>query len=182
MGKKRIFINTGHLSSAIDAVRREIIDIIQPEILDAAMKVGRVPLRLKQGFAFHQSEISHILDSALLMLQRDMKNLSVATWEQYKERYKDIPKPKDPKDGGYGEGVTNVIFYDDDEIGSPTMVQLADEIAEYIIAFADVEIPYLFSATGGTSYKIIGSLALIHAETVLKKAPDNDTITSEQIP
>jgi len=181
MGKKRIFINTGNLSSAIDAVRQEIINLIQPQILEVAMKVGRVPLRLKPGFAFHQSEISHIMDSALLMLHRDMKNLSVATWEQYLERYKDIPTFKDPKSGGFGEGVTNVIFYDDDEIGSPTMIQLSDAIAEYIDALADVKIPYLFSA-GGTSYKIIGSLALIHAETVLKKAPDNDAITSEQIP
>jgi hypothetical protein len=181
MGKKRIFINTGHLAPAIEAVRREIIDVIQPKVIDAAISVGRVPLRLKSGFAFHQSEISHIIDSALLMLHRDMKNVTQATWAKYTERYKNIPTDKDPARGGYGEGVMNVIFYDDDEIGAPTMVELADAIAEYIDALADVHIPYLFTG-GSTSYKIIGSLALIHAEEVLKKAANNDAITTEEKP
>jgi len=175
MGKKRIFINTEHLASAVEAIRQEINNVIQPAIQELAMVAGRVPYRLKGGF--HQSEISQILDSALMLLHKDMKTISNNTWREYLAHYLAIPT--DNATTGQQPGVVNIIFYDDDSNGL-SMIQLADEIAEYIDAFVNIRIPYLIMG-GNTSYKIVGTLALIHAEAKLKKASNNDSVTSEEV-
>ena len=168
MGKKRIFINTEHLVDAVEAIRQEISTVIQPAIQELALVAGRVPYRLKGGF--HQSEISQILDSALMLLHKDMKTIPNNTWRMYLARYLAIPT--DNATTGQQPGVVNIIFYDDDSNGF-SMIQLADAIAEYIDAFVNIKISYLIMG-GATSYKIVGTLALIHAEAKLKKATDSE--------
>lgn len=160
MPRKRIYLNVEHLAPGIELIRKEIKTVIAA-IAKTGLTAGKVPFRPRSGF--HDSEMAYIVDSALLMLHADMKNLSEQTWERYRDTYLAIPT--DNAATGAQPGVAFIIFYTD---GEPSMTQLANEIADYIEAFVETKIPYL-KMGGSTSYKVVGSLALIHAEEKLKE-------------
>lgn len=163
MGFKRIYVNLEYLAEYISLIRYEIQTNIEPELFEAAKTKWRVPYRITNKH-FHDSEISQIVDSALLLLHRDKQNISREQWMKYVAIYEAIPT--DNAASFYQPGTGRVSFYDDADVGTPSMLELADEIADYIEQ-EEIRVPYLRHR--GTSYKIVGSLAIIYAGHKLKE-------------
>lgn len=174
MGYKRITCYWDFLEAEYIAPIEKEIERIKAHLEQSALTWGTIPYRVYDA-EYHTDNYSRVIDAAMLTLHKDMKTISEPTWAKYVEVYKSIPTNQSVT--WAQPGIKNVRFYDADSIGDPSMVQIAEEIIEYIDTFVKTTVPYLYSK--GPSYKIAAALAIIHSGTKLKEKQQHDISSNE---
>ena len=145
-----VYVKMPELKRVEDAMRRQYAELNkQSRVMPISM-----PLYLDEGKSI-KTELSKIVEAALMTLARDMNTISRGTWEQYAARYSDIPKRK----GGGGESAIDMSMV--------THVVITDLMRD-ALDYLKVKMPqdldiHAYMRQGAISPVVIGAIAIIHS-------------------
>lgn len=184
---KRIPIFTKALKTEIEIVRNKLNDdsvLIRNAITDIAEKLMIPPYPVRFEFfdelnaAYHISGLGLIVQSCVMQLEKDMREIRAPEWRRVTDRYLDIPKDSEySSDGnrtGKQVGVEQVTLSDE-------VIDTSSRIGEYVYTYAQ-DIPQL-KHSHGYSHKIVSHLAIIYtADLILNQTQRDNPVGNTSIP